>query len=77
MFVEDDDDTDDDDDDGDDDADDINDLVGPLGALAPIGRLLHSAPRLPQPDKAKLNNGKWWCHEWSTFGEKHLSKSET
>ena len=42
-----------------DDLDDINDLVGHLGGLAPIGRLLHSTPRLPHPDKAKLNNGKW------------------
>ena len=55
MFDEDDNYTDDDDDDVD---DDINDLVGHLGGLAPIGRLLHSTPRLPHPDKAKLNNGK-------------------
>ena len=54
LFDEDDDDVDDDDD----DADDIKDLVGHLGGLAPIGRLLHSTPRLPHPDKAKLNNGK-------------------
>ena len=55
MFDEDDNDTA-----GDDDVDDdINDLVGHLGGLAPIGRLLHSTPRLPHPDKAKLNNGKW------------------
>ena len=56
MLDEDDDDVDDDDEE--EDADDIKDLVGHLGGLAPIGRLLHSTPCLPHPDKAKLNNGK-------------------
>ena len=71
MLDEDDDDVDDDEEE--EDADDINDLVGHLGGLAPIGRLLHSTPCLPHPDKAKLNNGKWWRrHELSTFGEEHL-----
>ena len=31
-----------------------DDLPGQLGGLAPVGRLLHSAPGLSHPNKTKL-----------------------